>query len=333
VIVTYSVEGGLKVEIKPQFSDLMNKLKLCSGMVGDEYMGCIKQRISGGLSQLHAAVSTVKSYRDMMALSLRNYTCHDDNLESSPAARSMAFMHDDVEYQLDVLLEMTNAKIWTVSNFISDDECNILMEQGRPKMVSAVVADSVTGKPVLNEGRKAKQASYAAPGDFDPLLALKKKVLALTNSFAGYNLDLPGQEELTIIQYNKNDHYAPHCDGLCDGTKYKSGGRVASAIMYCHVAEKGGGTTFAKSNIFVKPVKGLATFMSYKGPDGTMDDSYTEHSGCPVLEGEKWLTTLWMREGLTAQSPWSHYDPHGIPYNRQTNSFVSAAIQANGETM
>lgn len=50
-------------------------------------------------------------------------------------------------------------------------------------------------------------------------------------------------------------------------------------------AERGGATTFTKSDIFVVPKRGQATFFSYKGPDGRMDDGYTEHSGCPVLEG------------------------------------------------
>jgi len=36
---------------------------------------------------------------------------------------------------------------------------------------------------------------------------------------------------------------------------------------------------------------------SCRGPDGMMDPGFTEHSGCPVLEGEKWITTAWMREG------------------------------------
>ena len=40
-----------------------------------------------------------------------------------------------------------------------------------------------------------------------------------------------------------------------------------------------------------------------KGSDGRMDDGYTEHSGCPVLEGEKWITTVWMRDGVLL--PWS----------------------------
>ena len=44
-----------------------------------------------------------------------------------------------------------------------------------------------------------------------------------------------------------------------------------------------------------------------------MDEGYTEHSGCPVLEGEKWITTAWMREGVSQDNPWTLYDPSGIP--------------------
>ena len=104
----------------------------------------------------------------------------------------------------------------------------------------------------------------------------------------------------------------PHCDGGCGGVKHRQRGRVATAVLYCKVADKGGATTFTKSNILVKPTAGSATFFSYKGLDGYMDDGYTEHSGCPVLEGEKWITTAWMREGVTEDDPWDLYDPRGV---------------------
>lgn len=56
----------------------------------------------------------------------------------------------------------------------------------------------------------------------------------------------------------------------------------------------------------------MATFFSYKGPDGRMEDGLTEHSGCPVIEGEKWITTLWMREGVDYEHTWEMYDPSGV---------------------
>ena len=91
------------------------------------------------------------------------------------------------------------------------------------------------------------------------------------------------------------------------------GGRVATAVLYCKVADEGGATFFTKSDKFVKPEPLAVTFFSYWGPDGNMDpEQLTEHSGCPVTEGEKWITTFWMRNGVTAEEPWTIFDPSGI---------------------
>ncbi len=43
-----------------------------------------------------------------------------------------------------------------------------------------------------------------------------------------------------------------------------------------------------------------------------MDEGYTEHSGCPVLKGEKWITTFWMREGVSAAEDAVLFDPSGL---------------------
>jgi hypothetical protein len=30
-----------------------------------------------------------------------------------------------------------------------------------------------------------------------------------------------------------------------------------------------------------------------------------------VIEGEKWITTVWMREGVSKADPWTGFDPRG----------------------
>ena len=45
------------------------------------------------------------------------------------------------------------------------------------------------------------------------------------------------------------------------------------------VPEEGGGTSFTKANLFVKPVQGMATFFAYKGKDGHMDTGFTGEDG------------------------------------------------------
>jgi hypothetical protein len=63
-----------------------------------------------------------------------------------------------------------------------------------------------------------------------------------------------------------------------------------------------------------------------------MEDGFTEHSGCPVLEGEKWITTSWMREGVTAENPWTSYDPSGVPIQEDGTS-DTAEINVDGDEL
>lgn len=62
----------------------------------------------------------------------------------------------------------------------------------------------------------------------------------------------------------------------------------------------------------VQPRAGMATFFTYVGSDGFTDSGFTEHSGCPVVEGEKWITTFWMRMGVSNEHPHSRLDPQGV---------------------
>jgi prolyl 4-hydroxylase len=45
----------------------------------------------------------------------------------------------------------------------------------------------------------------------------------------------------------------------------------------------------------VAPVRGSAVFFSYDRPHPI---TKTLHGGAPVLAGEKWVATKWMREGV-----------------------------------
>ena len=142
----------------------------------------------------------------------------------------------------------------------------------------------------------------------------------MANGLTGLGLDVEGQEPFSVIHYNGTerggsalpDEYRPHCDGGCDGAPHLHGGRVATLLLYCEAPTAGGATTFANARVSVKPRALDAVFFSYyDAASGTMDTGHTVHSGCPVLAGEKWVMTLWMRRGVRAGDAWSKYDPTG----------------------
>jgi hypothetical protein len=84
---------------------------------------------------------------------------------------------------------------------------------------------------------------------------------------------------------------------------------MATIVMYCTLPTKGGSTNFRNAGVHVKPVKGAAVFFSYINPETlVMDDGFTEHSGCPVFEGEKKIVTQWVRLGVDSENSWDTFN-------------------------
>eukprot|EP01038_Epipyxis_sp_PR26KG_P006718 gene6718-9211_t len=314
--VSYDPENGMSIKITTKFNEIMDQIndaaKVCADLTGDKFSACIANAIVEDVTRITEAKTTMSKYRDLMSSRLRNYTCIDENMNTTtPIASTDVELEESGVYTLDSFLDTPHAKIWKVDDFVTDEECDILMKHGKPRLERATVA-AEDGTSVVSEHRKAQQASYTMNGENDLLWPLYNRAMGMVNMHTHMSLTPQGQEEFTIIQYNPDDQYTPHCDGSCDNSMHVKYGRVATALIYCKVPEKGGATTFTKADVYIRPVKGTATFFSYKGPDGRMDDGYTEHSGCPVIQGEKWVITMWMREGVDNEHPWSKYDPSGL---------------------
>jgi hypothetical protein len=92
--------------------------------------------------------------------------------------------------------------------------------------------------------------------------------------------------------------------------------RVFVCLYYIHtrsffivIVAITGHTNFRNAGVHVKPKAGSAVFFSYIDPDTRITDTgLTEHSGCPVLEGEKKIVTQWIRLGVDDESPWDAFN-------------------------
>ena len=57
------------------------------------------------------------------------------------------------------------------------------------------------------------------------------------------------------------------------------------------------------AGVHIKPEVGSAIFFSYIDPlTNLTDHGFTQHSGCPVYEGEKKIVTQWVRYGVNGSN-------------------------------
>ena len=108
-------------------------------------------------------------------------------------------------------------------------------------------------------------------------------------------------EGLQVLRYRPGAEYKPHYDYFDPaqpGTPSilrRGGQRVATLVIYLNAPARGGATVFPDAGLEVAPVKGNAVFFSYDRADPA---TLTLHGGAPVQEGEKWVATKWLREGV-----------------------------------
>jgi prolyl 4-hydroxylase len=65
--------------------------------------------------------------------------------------------------------------------------------------------------------------------------------------------------------------------------------------MYLNAPKEGGGTAFPNIGLTVTAKKGSAVYFENVDLNGHVD-TQTLHAGLPVLAGEKWIATKWLRE-------------------------------------
>lgn len=294
----------------------------------DELVKCVEAELTETLSRASEELSFESKVRTNMAALMENYTCADIELNTTKPIRVSNWpgARDRRRREVEVLLDRPASKIMFVKNFINQAECDAMAEAAAPALHKATVADGKGGSQ-FSEHRKAMQAgikvNWEKEDAGDQIAGLSRRVYDFTNFVLDLDITEHGQEDLMSIQYagrglndTEPDRYTPHCDGDCTGSPHKSGTRMATMVMYCDMPEVGGHTNFRNAGIHVKPTKGGAVFFSYIDPEKrTSDKGFTEHSGCPVLVGEKKIVTQWIRLGVDDDNPWDSFNSLGLKFS------------------
>ena len=281
---------------------------------------CVEQGVARKLEEANEEIAFQARIRTEMAGLLENYTCVDDTVPESPDVESETWDNNDgISRKVHIKHDRPASQIHVVEQFIAPDECQAMEDAAKATLHRATVADGKGGSR-FSESRKAMQAGISVPwakeADGNPIARLSRRVYDYANHVLGLGIEEFGQEDLMSIQYfgrglndTAPDRYTPHCDGDCTGLPHKSGTRMATMVMYCTLPSKGGATNFRNAGVHVKPVSGHAVFFSYINPHTmVMDTGFTEHSGCPVFEGEKKIVTQWIRYGVDEENPWDSFN-------------------------
>jgi len=210
----------------------------------------------------------------------------DPGLDDSP------LYLDAGDRRVHVLQVMNNPNIVVFGNLLSDEECDALMEAARPRLARSLTVETKTGGEELNADRTSN-GMFFQRGENDVVKRLEARIAKLVN------WPEENGEGLQILHYHPGAEYKPHYDYFDPKepgtpTILKRGGqRVATLVMYLGEPEKGGGTTFPDVHLEVAPKRGNAVFFSY---DRAHPSTKTLHGGAPVIAGEKWIATKWLRE-------------------------------------
>ena len=194
--------------------------------------------------------------------------------------------------RVQVLASLRSPRVVVLGGLLSDAECDALVDAARPRLARSRTVETLTGGEELNPDRTSS-GMFFNRGEFALIQRIEARIARLLR------WPVENGEGLQVLNYRPGAEYKPHYDYFDPaepGTPkllQRGGQRVATLLLYLNDPEQGGGTTFPDAGLEVAPHRGHAVFFSY---DRASPATRTLHGGAPVIAGEKWVATKWLRE-------------------------------------
>lgn len=209
-----------------------------------------------------------------------------------PRLEESALYLDVGDRRVHVLTAVAKPRVVVLGSFLSDEECQALIEAARPRLARSLTISVKTGGEEMHADRTSN-GMFFKRGEYEVVQRVEERIARMLN------WPIENGEGMQVLQYRPGAEYKPHYDYF-DPTEpgtptiLKRGGqRVATVIMYLGEPEKGGATVFPEIELEVAPKRGNAVFFSY---ECAHPSTKSLHGGAPVIAGEKWIATKWLRE-------------------------------------
>ncbi len=211
----------------------------------------------------------------------------EPQLDSSPSTLLA------LDREVTVLLSMRNPRVVVFGGLLSHAECDELVAAAAPRMARSETVVNETGGNEVNASRTS-DGMFFGRSELPICQRIEERIAALLH------WPLVNGEGLQVLHYRPGAEYKPHHDyfdpaqpGMAAVLR-RGGQRVGTLIMYLNTPLQGGGTVFPDVQLEVAPIKGNAVFFSYDRPHAV---TRSLHGGAPVIAGDKWVATKWLREG------------------------------------
>ncbi len=178
-----------------------------------------------------------------------------------------------------------------IAGMLNPAECNALVALATASEAKdATVVDEQTGEHFLHNDRRCQM--FWPDQNHDLIRRISAGIARLTG------LPQESQEPMQILRYLPGGEYKPHFDAFPQGAPdlAHGGNRILTVIFYLNNVIKGGGTAFPEAGLTVEPLLGTGVVFRSLRNDGSVDP-FSLHAGLPVLAGEKWIMTCWIRQG------------------------------------
>jgi prolyl 4-hydroxylase len=254
--------------------------------------------VKGGYNRKVADEAVRRAYSSMLSV-LKN---------SSPGlASSSSFVHDPCpvpkqrvirafDRDVHVRFRLERPQIIVFDNVLSDDECDQLIVRAKDNLARSKTVDPKSGATFVIEGRTSS-GMFLPPRSDAFVERINLRIAALMHA------PVENGEHTQILRYQPGQEYVPHLDYEHRPDKdghdvwEKTGGpRVATLVIFLNDVEEGGETVFPQAGVSVSPSRGSAVYFHYTNRHRQVDP-LSLHAGAPVIRGEKWVATQWMRSG------------------------------------
>lgn len=189
--------------------------------------------------------------------------------------------------EIDIVTRLEEPLIVILGNVLSNEECDELVRLSKDKMKRSKI-----GTTREENELRTSSSMFLEESENEIIARVEKRVSSIMN------IPVEHGEGLQILRYTPGQEYKAHHDFFSSTSKVASNNRISTLVMYLNDVEQGGETFFPKLNLSVTPKKGMAVYFEYFYNDQNLND-LTLHGGAPVITGEKWVATQWMRKQRT----------------------------------